>query len=166
MWVSGATTRLSVHPPVASATNLSNYDRLVARLGELVSAGYQDGAIAQQLTAEGFRSAHYQHVPLTLVTRLRRQQQQPSLTTRFRGQEKINGQWTVWGLARALEVDRNWLYARIKSGTLRATRHPLIGHYLIPDEPGLLARLEAQRPVGRPRTGPAPLGTHEPREGG
>jgi len=55
----------------------------------------------------------------------------------------------VWGLARALHVDRDWLYARIKDGTLPATRHPVIGHSLIPDDPGLLAQLQARLPAGR-----------------
>ena len=146
VWVSGATTRLTARPPVGHTTALSDYDRLVARTVALVAAGYQDAAVAQQLTAEGFRSAHSHHVPTTLVTRLRRQQRQPSLTTRFRRQTHVDGQWTVWGLARALQVDRNWLYARIKTGLVPATRHPLIGHYLIPADPALLDRLRQQRP--------------------
>ena len=149
VWVSGATTRLTVHPPVAHTADLSDYDRLVARTVELIAAGHQDGAIARQLTAEGFRSARSADVPTTLVTRLRRQVGQPSLTTQFRAQEKIDGQWTVWGLARALNVDRNWLYARIKAGSLPATRHPVIGYYLIPDEPAMFRQLVAQRPVCR-----------------
>ena len=109
----------------------------------------QDGAIARQLTAEGFRSAHHDHVPTTLVTRLRRQHGFPSLTTQFRHHARIDGQWTVWGLARALHVDRDWLYARIKDGTLPATRHPVIGHYLIPDDPDLLPRLTTLLSAGR-----------------
>ncbi len=150
VWVSGATTRLTVHPPVAHTADLTSAQQLVARTVELIAAGYQDQAIAQQLTAEGFRSARSDAVPATLVTRIRRQQQQPSLTTRFRCQEKVDGQWTVWGLARVLQVGRNWLYTRIKAGTLPATRHPIIGHYLIPDDPVLLAQLTAQRPARRP----------------
>lgn len=150
VWVSGAMTPLTVRPPLNRTANLGEYDRLVARLGELCAAGYQDGAIARQLTAEGFRSAHHDHVPTTLVTRLRRQQGFPSLTTQFRQQARIDGQWTVWGLARALHVDRDWLYACIKDGTLPATRHPVIGHYLIPDDSAIFDRLTAQRPGGRP----------------
>lgn len=149
IWVSGAMTPLTIRPPLNRTANLGEYDRLVARLGALCAAGYQDGAIARQLTAEGFRSAHHDHVPTTLVTRLRRQQGFPSLTTQFRQQARIDGQWTVWGLARALHVDRDWLYARIKDGTLPATRHPAIGHYLIPDDPAVLAQLKARRPAGR-----------------
>ena len=149
IWVSGAMTPLTVRPPLNRTANLGEYDRLVARLGELCAAGYQDGAIARQLTAEGFRSAHHDHVPTTLVTRLRRQQGFPSLTTQFRRQARIDGQWTVWGLARTLHVDRDWLYARIKDGTLPAARHPVIGHYLIPDDPDLLAQLQTLLSAGR-----------------
>lgn len=149
VWVSGAMTPLTTRPPLNRTTNLGEYDRLVARLGELCADGYQDGAIARQLTTEGFRSAHHDHVPTTLVTRLRRQHGFPSLTTQFRQQAHIDGQWTVWGLARALHVDRDWLYARIKDGTLPATRHPVSGHYLIPDDPAVLAQLKALLPTGR-----------------
>jgi hypothetical protein len=67
----------------------------------------------------------------------------------FRGQDQIAGQWTVWGLSRALQVDRNWLYVRIHADLIPATRHPVIGHYLIPDDPALLEHLRAQRPSRR-----------------
>ncbi len=149
IWVSGAMTPLAARPPLNRTANLGEYDRLVARLGALCAEGYQDGVIARQLTAEGFRSAHYDHVPTTLVTRLRRQQGFASLTTLFRQQACIDGQWTVWGLARALHADRDWLYARIRDGTLPATRHPVIGHYLIPDDLELLPRLTTLLAAGR-----------------
>ena len=42
-------------------------------------------------------------------------------------------------------MHRNWLYTRIRNGTLPVTRHPATGQYLIPDDPDLLARLRAQR---------------------
>ncbi len=142
-------TPLTAHPPLNQTANLGEYDRLVVRLGELCAAGYQDGASARHLTAEGFRSAHYDHVPTTLVTRLRRQQGFPSLTTQFRQQARIDGQWTVWGVARALQVDRDWLYGRIKDGTLPASRHPVSGHYLIHDHPALLTQLQALLSEGR-----------------
>jgi hypothetical protein len=115
----------------------------VVRVGELSAEGYHDRAIAEQLTAEGFRSARHPYVPTTLVTRLRRQQGHASLTTQFRGQEQMAGQWTVRGLSRALQVDRNWRYARIHAGLIPATRHPVVGPYLIPDDPPLLEQLRA-----------------------
>ena len=51
----------------------------------------------------------------------------------------------MFGLALELGVHRNWLYTRIRNGTLPATRHAVAGHYLIPDDPELLANLRAQR---------------------
>jgi hypothetical protein len=44
-----------------------------------------------------------------------------------------------------LAVQRNWLSARIRTGRIPVTRHPVIGHYLIPDDPALLATLRGQR---------------------
>jgi DNA invertase Pin-like site-specific DNA recombinase len=149
VWVSGAMTALTVHPPVHRSADLADYARLLARVAELSAAGYQDRAVAQRLTAEGFRSARSPHVPPTLVTRIRRQQGHASLTTQFRGQDHIAGHWTVWGLSRALHVDRNRLYVRMHAGRIPATRHPLTGHYLIPDDPALLEHLRAQRPPCR-----------------
>ena len=149
VWVSGAMTMLAIRPPVPHTDDLSDYDRLLTRVVALVREGYRDGEIAQRLTAEGFRSAHTATVPTSLVTRPRRQQREASLTTRFRSHEKVDGQWTVWGLSRALNVDWNWLYARIRAGLVPAYRHPVIGSYLIPDDAELLRRLAAQRPAHR-----------------
>ncbi len=75
----------------------------------------------------------------------RRARGQISLTEQFKTQAKVEGQWTVFGLAQELGVHRNWLYTRILKGTLPATRHSVTGHYLIADEPEVLATLRAQR---------------------
>jgi hypothetical protein len=97
------------------------------------------------LTAEGFHSARSERVPTALGGEIRRARGQISLTEQFRTQAKLEEQWTVCGLAQELGVHRNWLYTRIRNGTLPATRHAVIGHYLIPDAPELLAQLRAQR---------------------
>ena len=76
---------------------------------------------------------------------IRRARGQISLTEQFKTQAKVEGQWTVFGLAQELAVHRNWLYTRIHKGTLSATRHSVTGHYLIADEPEILATLRAQR---------------------
>jgi DNA invertase Pin-like site-specific DNA recombinase len=149
VWVSGAMTPLVIHPPVWRLADLADHDRLVARARALSAEGYHDKEVAQRLTAEGFRSPRSEQVLPSLVTRIRRAHGQITVTARFRRQEKIEGQWTIWGLVRALQVDRNWLYARIQAGRLPATRHPIIGHYLIPHNPGLLEQLKAERPPRR-----------------
>ncbi len=83
------------------------------------------------------------------MVKVRHARGQGSLTEQFRLQDKIDGQWTVFGLSRLLQVDRNWLYKRIKKGSVSASRHPATGHYLIADDPELIARLMAQAPRKR-----------------
>jgi hypothetical protein len=145
VWVSGAVSSLEVHPPVLRQADLKNYAYFVERLLALGAEGYKDREIAQRLTAEGFRSARSERVPAALVGEIRRARGQISLTEQFRTQVKLEEQWTVFGLAQELGVHRNWLYTRIRNGTLPATRHAVVGHYLIPDDPELFATLRAQR---------------------
>ncbi len=147
VWVSGAISLLTVSPPIHRAVDVSRYAELVERIRVLSGDGYQDGAIARRLTAEGFRSARSPSIPPVLVGKLRRAYGLASLTEHFRRQPTIDGHWTVWGLSRELGIDRNWLYKRIGWGTLPATRHPLTGHYLITDDSALLTALRAQLPA-------------------
>jgi len=145
VWVSGAVSPLTVHPPILRGAEVSDYPAFVARVLALGAAGHTDRVIAQRLTAEGFHSARRAGVPTSVVGTIRRTHDQISLTEQFRTASHLDGQWTIWGLARELGVHRNWLYARIRRGALPATRHPATNHYLIPDEPELLAQLRAQR---------------------
>jgi hypothetical protein len=145
VWVSGAVTPLTVHPPILRQADMGEYEQFVARVLALGAEGHQDGEIAERLTEEGFRSARRNRVTADLVGQIRRARGQISLTEQFKTQAKIAGHWTVFGLAQELDVQRNWLYTRIRQGTVRATRHPVIGHDLIPDDPELLASLRAQR---------------------
>lgn len=141
VWVSGAFTVLSVRPPIWRTADLGAYEQVVARVEELSGAGYQDREIARRLTGEGLHAARSATMNARVVGQIRRHLGQASLTEQFRRQAKIEGCWTVWGLARALGVDRDWLYRRIYHQKIFATRHPTTGHYLIADDPALLARL-------------------------
>ncbi len=145
VWVSGAVTPLTVHPPILRGAEVSDYPAFVARVLTLGAEGHTDRVIAHRLTTEGFHSARRAGVPASVVGTIRRTHDQVSLTEQFRTATHLDGQWTIWGLARELGVHRNWLYARIRRGALPATRHPATGHYLIPDDPELLAQLRAQR---------------------
>jgi DNA invertase Pin-like site-specific DNA recombinase len=145
VWVSGAVTPLQVHPPILRQSDVHGYAHFVERVLALGNAGYQDREIAQRLTAEGFRAARSPRISRALVGEVRRARGQISLTEQFRTQAKLEGQWTVFGLAQELAVHRNWLYTRIRNGTLPATRHPGLGHYLIPDTPEVMTTLRAQR---------------------
>ena len=57
VWVSGAVTPLTVHPPILRAAEMSSYEEFVARVLTLGAEGYQDREIAERLSAEGFRTA-------------------------------------------------------------------------------------------------------------
>jgi DNA invertase Pin-like site-specific DNA recombinase len=143
VWVSDAVTRITVQPRLNCSARLHDYDRIVARVTTLCAAGYQDRAIARQLQAEGYHSAHHTPLPVSLVRAIRQATGVPSLTEHLRGQTHYEGAWTAGGLARHLGVGRNWIYNRILSGLIPAEHHPITGHYLIPDDAELVARLRA-----------------------
>jgi DNA invertase Pin-like site-specific DNA recombinase len=154
VWVSGAFSVLEAHPPIHRTVDLSDYEQLAARVLALAADGYPDPEIARRLTAEGFRSARDPTgVPARSVAKVRWAHGQTSLSEQFRQQEQLDGKWTVWGLARAVGVDRNWIYRRIVRGTLHSERHPTAGHHLIPDDPALVATLRAEVAAGRRRRG-------------
>jgi hypothetical protein len=152
VWVSGALTRVVARPPLNRSADLQDYAQIVARVTALAAAGHQDREIARRLAAEGFRSAHRAALPLSLVRTIRRGTGAPSLTQAFRGQDRLDACWTVGGLARHLRVSRNWVYERRADGRIPARRHPVTGHYLIPDDPTLFADLP-RRPYQRKTNG-------------
>ncbi len=147
VWVSGAVTPLTLSPPTYRTTELGDYERLASRVLALSAEGHADGVIAEQLTAEGFRAARQGPVTAGLVGKIRRARGVVGVRQQFRAQERIDGYWTIHGLAQALGVRRTWLYDRIRAGALPATRHSVTGHYLIRDDPAVLAALQAMRPA-------------------
>jgi DNA invertase Pin-like site-specific DNA recombinase len=150
VWVSGAFSVLAAHPPVHRTADVGGHERLTERVLALAAEGYPDPEIARRLTAEGFRSARDPTgVPARFVAKVRWAHGQVSLTEQFRRQDRLDGKWTVWGLARVLGVDRDWLYRRVRQGALQTGRHPVTGHHLIPDDPELIEQLRAQLPRQR-----------------
>ena len=151
VWVSGAWSRLTLQPGLQSTADLEEYARLVERVRALSSAGYDDGVIAEHLAEEGFRSARTERLSKEMVGKLRRQHGIVSVRTTFRQQSQIDGQWTVAGLIRVLGVNRRRVYELIVRGVVPATQHPESGHYLIPDDPAVLALLQGKAVTASPR---------------
>lgn len=147
VWVSGAVTPLTLSPPTYRTTELGDYEHLAGRVLALSAEGHADGAIAERLTAEGFHAARQGPVSAGLVGKIRRARGAVGVRQQFRAQERVDGCWTIHGLARELGVRRTWLYDRIRAGTLPAARHPVTGHFLIRDDPAVLAALRAMRPA-------------------
>jgi DNA invertase Pin-like site-specific DNA recombinase len=150
VWVSGAYSELRVATVVHRGADLPNYERFSARVLELSAQGYADAAIAEHLTREGFRSARHMDVCRAAVEKIRRTHGQGTLTERFRCEDKIDGCWTVHGLARHLGTTSAWVRKHIGYGTIPAARHPLTQCYLIADDPALLQELRMRR-IGRHR---------------
>jgi hypothetical protein len=144
IWVSGAISRLEVEPRLHRGADRGDYAQLVERILALSAAGYPDPAIAQQLTAEGFRSARCPQVPVELVYKVRHAHGQTARTEQFRRQAKIEGCWTVGGLARELQVSSNWLRKQIQTGAVPAIRDAPTGRYLIADEEPVIAELKTR----------------------
>jgi hypothetical protein len=127
VWISGAYSIVRVRPPVLHrTTQLGNYEELVARILELAAEGHQDTEIARRLTKEGFRSARLPYVTRPLVEKIRTKHGQPSITGSQHSCEKIDGCWSVPGLARPLGTSESWLRAKIAQGAIpaRPTRPP------------------------------------------
>jgi DNA invertase Pin-like site-specific DNA recombinase len=144
VWVSGAMSQLTVQPRLHRTVDVRDYARLVERVLALSAEGCQDREIARRLTAEGFRSARRDDVPLTLVGEIRRAHHRPAPRVQLREQVRVDGHWTLSGLAQHLHVKRSWVRHQIAAGRVPAIRHAATGYYLIPDQRELLARLHAR----------------------
>jgi DNA invertase Pin-like site-specific DNA recombinase len=147
VWVSGHFSQGMVIPPIHRQAQVSGYERMVARIRELWQAGFTDDHIAATLTTEGFYSARRQAVLPRTVLKIRNQQHWVSRYHAHRGTAKIEGLWTIHGLAHELGVDRNWFYRRLARGTLcepDVVRRQPYGNYLIRDEPALIERLRRE----------------------
>jgi DNA invertase Pin-like site-specific DNA recombinase len=150
VWVSGHFSEGVVIPPIHRQAAVTGYETMVTRIEALWREGRTDAAIAEALTAEGFRSARSSRVSTATILKIRRRYHWVSRYHVHRRAVRLDGRWTVHGLAQALGVDRNWLYRRIARGTLVAPvliRTEPYGAYLIEDDPLLIERLrrEAQR---------------------
>jgi hypothetical protein len=80
-------------------------------------------------------------IPKNFVRDVRRERGISSLFETLKGREKLEGRWTVLGLARELGVSQSRIYRLIHNGTLATERHPTTGRYLITDDPELIAGL-------------------------
>lgn len=72
MWVSGAVTALTIHPPILRAAEMSSSEEFVARVLMLGAEGSQDREIAERLSAEGFRGPRSSHRGSAFVASIRR----------------------------------------------------------------------------------------------
>ncbi len=142
VWISGAVSTLSVSQPLRRVQDLPDYEEMVQKILALVAEGHTDAKIARRLTEEGFRAARSREgIPRGFVRDVRRERGISSPYETLKGREKLEGSWTVLGLASKLGVSRDRIYKLIESGALATERHPQTGRHLVADDPELIAGL-------------------------
>ncbi len=146
VWVSGHYSLVYARPPVRRRQDLGRYEEMVERIGELWRQGLGDPQIAEQLTAEDFRSAMTpaEVLPST-VRKIRHEQRWCHRLPRSRQTLELKGQLTTGDLAALLGVTRSWVYRRLRRGQIDpryVTRHGENGIYLIKNEPELIEQLK------------------------
>jgi len=146
VWVSGHFSVVAVQPRIERQCDVSGYDRLVARVQALWTAGASDAAMAAQLTAEGFHSARSATVIAATVQKIRLAHGWQQRLHRSRGADAVDGELTAAGLAKAVGVKRGWVYRRLAGGAIEPgyyTRVPQSGTYRIANDAALVERLKA-----------------------
>ncbi|MEM9805512.1 MAG: recombinase family protein [Cyanobacteria bacterium P01_D01_bin.56] len=143
VWVSGHFSEGVVTPPIWRQADATQYTAILELTERLWRQGQTDLQIAQALNQAGFRTARNLQFKASSVMKIRRQQQWPSQISQHKGAEKMDGMWTVQGLATHLGVSIFWIYNRIQNGFLSSdvvVRRPA-GFYLIADDAALIIRL-------------------------
>jgi hypothetical protein len=146
VWLSGHYSLVYARPPVRRRQDLSCYEEMVERVGELWRQGLADPQIAEQLTAEDFRSAMSpaEVLPST-VRKIRHEQRWCHRLGRSGKALELEGQLTTGGLAGLLGVNRSWVYRRLRRGQIDpqyVSRHGENGIYLIQNDPQLIKQLK------------------------
>lgn len=140
VWRGGDVTVLDVPITVGSLAELSCGQQMEKRIVKLARAGKGDKAIADQLTAEGFRSPLRDHVLRSTVQIIRLRHGIMQLA-RQSHPRRIEGHLTISQLAHALDLTKHWIYDRIHNGTIVLARDVRTKLYLFPDKPATLAAL-------------------------
>jgi hypothetical protein len=144
VWKGGATTTLNVPTTVGAWTDLAGAAAMEATILEQSAHGIADEVIADQLTAQGYRSPQRPVVlPSTVKTiRLRHR------LFRVRHQahpRRVAGYLTISQLTERLGLTPHWIYDRIHNGTIQVAKDAQRQTFLFPDRPETLVQLQHLR---------------------
>jgi hypothetical protein len=137
VWKGEESTTLQVPVTVGAWTDLTDAPAMEQLIRERSATGVADEEIAQELTAQGYRSPRGPEVLPSTVRGIRikhglfqkRSQSHP---------RQVDGYLTVSQVARALDVPPHWIYDRIYNGTIQIAKDPHRGWFLFPDVPTTL----------------------------
>lgn len=97
---------------------------------KLASQGVADHQIAQQLTAQGYRSPLRDHVLASTVQAIRLKHRL-LLTSSQSHSRRIAGYLTVPQVAKHIGVSRHWIYDRIHNGRIQIEKDACSKLYLL-----------------------------------
>lgn len=137
VWRGGETTTLLIPVPVGSLKDLAGTQEMERIILERSAQGILDEVIADELTAQGYRSPMHSFVlPSTVkIIRLRHRQ---FLVRHQSHPRHVDGSLTLTQIAQILDIAPHWIYDRINNGTIQITKDPTTRLYLFPDEPATL----------------------------
>ncbi len=141
IWKGGDTTNVDLPIPVGSLAELTNAQELETQVVSLSQQSIDDQVIAQQLTAQGYRSPLCKTLlPSTVKTiRLKHHIFQNRSQSHPR---EISGYLTVPQVAQSLELSPHWIYDRIHNGTIAISKDESTGLYLFPNLPDTLLQFQ------------------------
>jgi DNA invertase Pin-like site-specific DNA recombinase len=137
VWRGGATTSADVPVRVGSFAQLSGAQEMQVVILRLAQEGYDDDAIAQELTRLGHRSPKREVVLPSTVRRIRLQHRLLQRSNQSHPR-CVPGFLTVQQLASRLGVSRQWIHDRIRNGTIQVVKDAARKCYLFPDRIDLL----------------------------
>ncbi len=137
VWRGGETTTLSIPVPVGSLKDLAGAQEMERIILERSAQGILDEVIADELTAQGYRSPMQPFVLPSTVKIIRLRQRQ-FLVRHQSHPRHVDGSLTLTQIAKMLDIAPHWIYDRINNGTIQITKDPTTRLYLFPDEPATL----------------------------
>lgn len=142
VWKGGSSTPLSVAVSVGAFADLTDASSMEQLIVEQSRQGRADEQIAQQLSAQGYRSPMREEVlPSTVKTiRLKHRLFQKRSQSHPR---RIAGYLTVPQIAQTVGLTPHWIYDRIYNGSIQVVKDPERNVFLFPDEPATLEQFKA-----------------------
>lgn len=137
VWRGGETTTLSIPVPVGSLKDLAGAQEMEQIILERSRERVTDAVLAEELTAQGYRSPMKSFVLPSTVRGIRLKHRQ-FLVRHQSHPRQVEGKLTLTQVARVLDITPHWIYDRIHNGTIQMAKDPITRLYLFPDEPATL----------------------------
>jgi DNA invertase Pin-like site-specific DNA recombinase len=141
VWCGGLVSERDVRLPVATRRRTEIETQIVARIEQLATQGFRDGALAERLNQEGYFPCRGAAFTPQIVLKLRCRHGIHLGLGRLRRGELPRG-YTITAMARLLGVDPGWIYRGMREGRIRIARDAQFGCYLFPHTREAIRRMK------------------------